>query len=668
MSTWTHPRLRFFLDRLGGMAVVATVVGLRAHWAERGLDAVGAVALRDAALSLALSLVVVSVAGAIGREALRALSLGSLAALEATVFGTMLGLGILGLVTFGLGLAGRFTPLNLSLVLIGCEGVFGPSASMQLRLPGRVIAGLKATWLASDTFGRFVLVLSGGIAGLALVSALSPAWDYDGLMYHLVGPQQFLQAGRIAPNTDNWYVNGAFSLELLFAYGLAFRDDVFPKLLHFSQAFLLIGAAYASARNWFGERVAWLSTAILLGVPVLPIWAGLAYIDLGWSAFEFMAIVAAIRWLVGRERRWLVLAGALTGFSMASKYLGLFGLVVLALLVLAADLRRGWRRLVSDGLSIGMPALLIAAPWYVKNFLWYGNPVYPLYFGGLGWDLTRLSQYAAYLDSFGAGKRPIDFLLLPWNVYVHHDRFGAMMNRIDIPSVLFPLLVLYPWVKRHKVVSVLVAVIIVRCALWSIGSQQLRFLLPAYPAMAVAAGYVASLLGQRLRPAWQVFLPALAVGLMVMTLAYLGILLRVYQPEKAILGLVSRREFLQPASRDFAAVRYVLEDASPDAKTLLLGDGRGYYCLPACIPDPDHFRWANTIASFSTFAAFERWARGQGIGQLLLSLEDLDFLSQHDPLGVMHSALDRIKDWRAQGCLPPVFTDQNALVLSIRCQ
>jgi len=26
------------------------------------------------------------------------------------------------------------------------------------------------------------------IAGLSFINALTPAWDYDGLMYHLVGP------------------------------------------------------------------------------------------------------------------------------------------------------------------------------------------------------------------------------------------------------------------------------------------------------------------------------------------------------------------------------------------------------------------------------------------------------------------------------------------------
>ena len=37
-------------------------------------------------------------------------------------------------------------------------------------------------------------------------------------------------------------------------------------------------------------------------------------------------------------------------------------------------------------LAFGVPALLLALPWYLKNLLWFNNPFYPLYIGGPDWS------------------------------------------------------------------------------------------------------------------------------------------------------------------------------------------------------------------------------------------------------------------------------------------
>ncbi len=655
----------FALDRLAGVAIMAAVIGLRALWPERGMDAVGPVALRDAVLSLALLLVVLSIAIALGQAVLRALAVPGLTGLETALFTCALGLGALGLANLALGLIGWLNPEALAIQLLAGCAVFGPSLS-DLRWPARFARRLPALWQGSSLLPRLFVLLAVAIGGLAAVSAFSPPWDYDGLMYHLVGPKQFLAAGRVFPDQDNWYVNGPFGVEMLFSYGLAFGDDVFPKLLHFSTGIVLVLATYAAGRRWLGNAGGWLAAAILLGVPTLPIWASFAYIDLAWSAFEFLALFAGVIWAQERQGRWLTLSGILIGLAMASKYLGLMGLATLGILVILADLRRGFRATLSDGLRLCLPAAIVAAPWYVKNMLWFGNPVYPLYFGGPGWDSTRLSLYSAYLDSYGVGKRALDFLLLPWNVYAHHERFGAVMNRIDVPSFLFPLLLAYLWLKRRKTISLLLAAVVIRSVLWAIGSQQLRFLMPVYPAMAIGVGFVVLQIESRLRAPWSLFLPSLAVGLVLLTLFYQVVVLLQFRLYIPTVGLDSRKEFVERIVLDMRALESAPSGAG-QPRTLMLGDGRGYYCLPGCLPDPDHFRWASTISRFSSFAEFERWAETQGIGQVLLNLEDLDFLLQHDPLGVMQTAMERISSWRAQGCLPTTYSDEGALVLSIRC-
>ena len=656
---------RDMANRLIGVLGVALVLASRFVLPVRGLDVVGLIAVRDTFLSIVLWATVLAVSTALGLRVLLLFRLPDLTRLESLVMGCMLGLGCLGLGAFVLGLMGWLTLPALAGLLLGSCAIGDPRLFRLASGLATIRDSLRSTWNAADGIGRSVAVLSGLIGMLAFVHALSPPWDYDGLMYHLVGPRDFLAAGRVFPDPDNWYVNGPSTLEMVFSFGLAYGDDVFPKLIHYSTGVILVLGAYAAGRRWLDERGAWLSTAILMGVPTLPIWAAFAYIDLGWSAFEFLALSAVLAWIPGRNRRWLVLSGVLTGFAAGAKYLGLMGAATLGLLVLVTDIKHDRRRLLEDALAFALPAVLIALPWYLKNLLWFGNPLFPLFFGGTGFDSGRLEVYTAYLNSYGMQRGVLGFLLLPWDVYASHARFGAVMNRVDIPAVLFPLLFAYPFLRRDKAVGAILLVVLARVALWAAGSQQLRFLLPVYPAMAVGAAYVVSQLSARYRRPWDLFLPVLSVGLMVLTLVVQFRIQLQFQPGKSALGLESRAGFLSRIVKDFNATRFAGEELAVGTRVLLLGDGRGYFCQPTCIPDPDHFRWAADIAKAADYDAFAAWAQQRKITHLLLSLEDLDFLLQHDPTGVMSTAVQRLVAWKQAGCLPTIFRDEWSQVLAL---
>ena len=145
-----------------------------------------------------------------------------------------------------------------------------------------------------------------------------------------------------------------------------------------------------------------------------------------------------------------------------------------------------------------------------------------MYFGGPGWTGARLELYDAYLKSFGTGTSFRAILALPVTIFTRHAEFGAVMNRNDILSPLFVLAWLYPFTRRRQVTNLLGAAVILRFGMWIIGSQQIRFLLPIDPAIALLAAYVICDIEERMRkfPTLRLFLPALAAGLMVLTLFY----------------------------------------------------------------------------------------------------------------------------------------------------
>jgi len=663
----------FLRSRLSGRllwaGLVALLLQLRTLFPPRDLDAYGPVALRDGALSIAHWLAFLLVASSAGYWLLRKLAPPGLSELENVLFASALGLGQMAYLAFGLGLSGLLYPAALDGLVIATAFLTEPDLRQLTGLLRSLIRGLRA-WLKSGPPLRPASVAVMGLIALsALIHALGPAWDYDGLMYHLPGPTYFLANHRILPNLENWYVNGPFTVEMLFTYGLAHGDVVFAKLIHYALGWLYVTSAAAVARRWLGTREAWLSAVILMGIPTLPIWAAFAYIDLGWASFEFLAAGAALVWWQTGSRRWLILSGLLAGLAMGSKYTGLAGFAALSGLVVVLGWRTGVRRLLGSVSLFAGAAVVVALPWYLKNWLWFGNPVYPLYLGGPGWDAERLRLYMAYLGSFGTGKTITDWILLPWNIYARNARFGAVMNQIDVPSLLFPLLILYPLRRGPRALALLLAFAAGRSLLWALGSQQTRFLLPVFPALAVVTAHLVSGLVP-LRPRkmpWHVFLPSLAVALSGVTLFYQVVVLVRYAPQLPAAGWESSRHYLRRIVRAYPAVDFINRGLPASARALQLGDGQAFYCPEKCVPDPDHFRWAAQIDRFSTAAEFADWMNAQGFTHLLLSWEDIDFLLQHDPTSTMLGAVRRLKEWMPTECFRVVFSDEWNTLTEVAC-
>ena len=261
--------------------------------------------------------------------------------LERLVFSLALGMGALGIINLALGMLGMLHQAWIAAALVLVTIWLAPDLCMSiqhlLQSPRRFVSW----WSHAGNLPRAVLIFAGAIGVVSLFNSLGPPWDYDGLMYHLLGPKLFLEQGRIFPYPDNWYINAPFTVEMIFSLGMAFGDDIFPKLIHFSLGVSYVIATYVLASRWLQEDKTWLAVAILLGIPTLPIWAGFAYIDLGWSLFEVLATLAMIIWWRKGGDRWLVLSGLMIGLAMGSKYLGLMGFGLLGLFLIAATYKHG---------------------------------------------------------------------------------------------------------------------------------------------------------------------------------------------------------------------------------------------------------------------------------------------------------------------------------------
>jgi hypothetical protein len=633
---------------LVAITVLALLLG-GARWLlpERPMDYIGPLAILDAAFAVGLLSWVLLLAGGLGWKVQRWLRLEPLTRLEQVAFAVPVGMGILAYGVLALGLTGLLCPWAILMWLIVATAWAWPEWSDVIQGFPRRLAQTHQALTKLGWGAKALLIVGALVLALATLQALTPPFDYDSLMYHLQGPRLFLEAGRILLLPDIWQANGPFTVEMLFTIGLALGSDTFAKLIHLSYAVFLVLATFGLGRRFIGPAGGWTAAALLLGIPALPLWASWSHVDIVQALYEFLGLYALLVWQENDQRRWLILAGLLTGWAVGSKYLALGGLAVLGLWTLWQSLGKGWKRPLTQGLLFGLPVLLVGSPWYAKNWLWSGNPVYPFVFGGTGWDADRLRLLMAYLRSFSIGR-----------------------HFAQIPVLSFLLALPYPLTRRHRSMDGVASMTVLRLILWALASQQTRFLVPLFPTLSLLAANV--LIHLAILPRFQRWGKALGTillaGAVMITLLFNGYLFRTFSPLGVILGRESKDAFLRRTVPDYAGLQFVQRYLPCHTHALMMWDGRGYYCDARCIVHTDQSKWTRLVIPGSDPAAIAARLRAMGVTHLFFNVEDASFFVDHDPTGRHYAALEFFeKDFRPS-CTREIYRDQVVLLFEVTCR
>lgn len=370
--------------------------------------------------------------------------------LERTVFACTLGLSAVSLLTLLGGLAGVLVRGWLGGILLLAAATEAVLQIIDVRRrwqSGARNNGIQWRALFSGRFPyRYLLFASCLIAVLPfllamLLGALLPSIDFDVKEYHLQGPKEFFQQGRITRLPHNVYTSFPFLTEMLTLAGMVLRNDWFRGALVGKAVLMgfapLTGLAIlAAGRRWFSPTVGWLALLIHLSTPWTYRISIIAYAEGGLTCYLFvslLAIVLAIDAMRSGRTAWhfVLLAGLLAGSAMACKYPGVVQVVIplgLALSVAAWWYRHDSRnvavsvdsqqvdgkeaqssqpatqqsnlqsrtdaadcqpRVLSTACIFALGTLITIGPWLVKNAVETGNPVYPLLysaFGGRDWN------------------------------------------------------------------------------------------------------------------------------------------------------------------------------------------------------------------------------------------------------------------------------------------
>jgi hypothetical protein len=299
-----------------------------------------------------------------------------------------------------------------------------------------------------------------------------------------------------------------------------------------------------------------------------------------------------------------------------------------------------------------------------------GNPVYPFLFGGLGWDQTRVEGLMAWLWSFGNGRTLLDYLRLPWDLYMRRGNFTGMMGGIEWPSPLFPLSAAYPWIRRSAPLNTVAVVVLSQCVLWALGSQQTRFLLPAFAGMSLlTSAVVVQILQTAPVQRWRsALILGLAGGILATAVTFSLMYAALARPWLVLSGIESRDAFLRRTVDTYAAQRFVQTELDPQARVLMMWDGRGYYCDNRCLPDTTQFQWMVLAGSTRGVGATAAELEALGATHLLLSKGDIAFVAQRDRTGRHQRALEYFREEFQPACARTLYEDDAAAVYEVVCE
>ncbi len=489
-----------------------------------------------------------------------------------------------------------------------------------------------------------------------VVLGLVPPAARDELTHHLAIPKLYVKSGRILEIPFAPYSYYPMLLDMLYTPFVKWGWDSIPKLIHGLFGFLTGLLLYSYLARRLSPVYGLMGFFFFVSTPAILRLSNLAYVDLGLTFYSTASLLCLLWWREsGYSQRWLILAGLLSGFALATKPNGMLVFLLLFFLVafnLGGEKARSIGQKSSWLFLFLFFAFLPLSPWLLKNMSQTGNPFFPFFTGifssggggsGLGGGSLGIFTQRQLLY----GEAGWWIAALPLRLFfsgqliegILPERWGSMVAYIGgrddsaqyFDGVLSPLLILsLPWAFKgkwveEKKVFFAFAIFFLLYALFLM-DLRIRYILPIVPPLVVLLVFGIHNIYLR------IVHPTLLVGAVIVLVALNGIYFWNYfhliSPVSLLAGKESRESFRTRMMPDYPSIRYINQNLPPTAGVYFILMGRrGYYSERDYYHDSGDNPWQllGIIKNSQTAEGIKEKLSEKGLTHLLVREDLLEF-------------------------------------------
>ncbi len=473
-----------------------------------------------------------------------------------------------------------------------------------------------------SSLDKVLIVLIAIAVILTLTASLAPPTAKDTLLYHFAVPKAFIAQHSSAFIDGNIASYLALGTEMHSVWAMLLGGYWSPRAAETAAGAtmflffpLLLMGVYGWARELgISRNWALVATAIVATVPTAYHVASSGYIDLSLTLYVTLATYALTRWWKEPSWSWAILIAIFLGAALSIKLTAVFVFAAFALIILLRArnpvdshhpvsetlpplLRQEGSkspgsdtspasssgRIVVSGFAALLLAGVIASPWYIRTWIATGSPVFPFYMSiwpgkANGWDVERSNLFQGMNSQYGgADVNKLNYLTAPARVSImaqpeqpaNYDGVLGVAFLIGLPLLIWAL-----WKFDLPVeVKISVGVTAIIYLFWLFSNEQLRYLLPIVPVLAIAIAASAEKIGGVVSKVARCALIAASVCGLLTSLAWFC----QKAPLRVVFGGETRDQYLT-RNLDYYPYYQTLNTETPaDAKVWLINMRRDTY-------------------------------------------------------------------------------------------
>ena len=454
------------------------------------------------------------------------------------------------------------------------------------------------------------LLIIGVVFLVALMAAVPPV-SRDALTHHLYIPKLYLNHGGIFEIPYVKFSYYPMNLDLLYLVPLYFKNDILPKFIHFSFALATARMIFCYLKKRINTEYAIIGSLFFLSVPVIVSQSTTVYVDLGLICFLFATLIYLFRWIEADfTLKNLAFSAVFCGLALGTKYNGLVGLFLIGLFVPFVYARHHAhepshaRKAVGYSIVFVIIALIVFSPWMLRNVVWTGNPVYPLYDSFFNTESASAETEAEDAPEKGSGtnhfqvrrvlygESGLEIALIPLRVFFqgkdHDPRFFD--GRANPFLLILPIFAFWGLrtgsrqlnTEKFLMLGFSVFFLLFACAQTFI---RIRYFAPIFPPLVCLSMFGLYNIQKKILGTLQAsdFTRQMCVFSIVLVMVglnakYIIERFSYVQPLPYLTGKVSRDAYIQAFRPEYAAMQYANRNLSQNDRILgvFLGN-RGYY-------------------------------------------------------------------------------------------